>query len=263
MLDKPKIVLIIGAGRSGSTVIGQVISHAIDGVHLGELNYLYSRSVVKDQICSCGHNFSKCTFWSTILSKHKDLIQHSQTLENTARWRFVPRILKYKLGLKSTNIREAVLALEYIYESISAEAKSDVLVDTSKNVPYALLASCSSKSFTKIILMRNVISFIKSTRKQKFIPEINMVGRLHPKSRLFYFFEWCLIYVTCVYFLKSRNAYFTTYTNFINNHQKLLRKIFPGINPINYCQTVTFLSEQHDLGGNPSRFKRKLKLRKE
>jgi len=61
-----RVVLIVGGQRSGSTLIARIIGESPGAVALGELWYLWQRSVVEDRLCGCGNRFSRCEFWQRV-----------------------------------------------------------------------------------------------------------------------------------------------------------------------------------------------------
>ncbi|WP_261885784.1 sulfotransferase domain-containing protein [Vibrio pomeroyi] len=66
---KPKIVLITGFGRSGSSLINMLISKRINSVDVGELRFLYERGYINNERCSCNDYFRECNFWDGVIKK--------------------------------------------------------------------------------------------------------------------------------------------------------------------------------------------------
>ncbi len=66
-MKKIKVLYITGAGRSGSTILGNVLGQ-IDGFrHVGELYSLWDVCLLNDQPCGCGRAMSTCDFWQRVL----------------------------------------------------------------------------------------------------------------------------------------------------------------------------------------------------
>jgi Sulfotransferase family len=62
------VVYIAGSGRSGSTLLDTVLG-SIDGwFSVGELRFLWERSLVEDRVCGCGRPFSACPVWTKIMA---------------------------------------------------------------------------------------------------------------------------------------------------------------------------------------------------
>ena len=66
-IDKNKIpiILLLGEGHSGSTLIDVMMNSHPDVVGVGEISH-YCRSLKMDGICSCGEGLKRCSFWKKI-----------------------------------------------------------------------------------------------------------------------------------------------------------------------------------------------------
>ena len=67
-MTTPKITYILGAGRSGSTVLERLLSSAPDVVGVGEVATLW-RQPLSDLTCSCGAPAPECAFWTDVRAK--------------------------------------------------------------------------------------------------------------------------------------------------------------------------------------------------
>jgi hypothetical protein len=65
----PRVVAIIGCARSGSTLLEGKLQQAADVTALGEVAHLWSRGFLRDELCGCGVNFSRCEFWTEVIAK--------------------------------------------------------------------------------------------------------------------------------------------------------------------------------------------------
>ncbi|WP_395670273.1 hypothetical protein [Phenylobacterium sp.] len=65
----PDIVAIIGCARSGSTVLEGKVQQAANVTGLGEVAHLWSRGFLRNELCGCGVNFSRCEFWTEVLAR--------------------------------------------------------------------------------------------------------------------------------------------------------------------------------------------------
>jgi len=55
-MSRTRVLYILGWGRSGSTVLGNILGE-IDGFFsAGELHYLWERSLVEGRACGCGRD---------------------------------------------------------------------------------------------------------------------------------------------------------------------------------------------------------------
>ena len=66
---KVKVILIAGAGRSGSTLLANVLG-SVDGVFsAGEVRYLGERGLRDQRLCGCGVAFPDCPIWREALER--------------------------------------------------------------------------------------------------------------------------------------------------------------------------------------------------
>jgi hypothetical protein len=61
------VLLLAGSGRSGSTMLANVLG-SIDGVFCGgEVRYLWERGLRDGRLCGCGEPFGDCPVWRSVL----------------------------------------------------------------------------------------------------------------------------------------------------------------------------------------------------
>lgn len=60
------ILYISGWGRSGSTILGNILNEADSTFHVGELKHVWHSGFVRDFPCGCGKLFSSCPVWKAI-----------------------------------------------------------------------------------------------------------------------------------------------------------------------------------------------------
>ena len=63
----PKVVYVLGPGRSGTGVLGRVLSTIEGTVFAGELRRLWSRGLRSGRTCGCGRPHAECPVWSELL----------------------------------------------------------------------------------------------------------------------------------------------------------------------------------------------------
>jgi hypothetical protein len=64
-----KVLYIIGWGRSGSTIMDNLLGE-IDGfLSVGELTYLWQRGLLEGRRCGCGAPVRECELWSQVLRR--------------------------------------------------------------------------------------------------------------------------------------------------------------------------------------------------
>lgn len=63
-----KVLYLAGFGRSGSSILGNVLAQHPDVVHGGELRNLWNDGMILNRRCGCGERFAECSFWSAVSS---------------------------------------------------------------------------------------------------------------------------------------------------------------------------------------------------
>lgn len=59
----PDRYFIMGASRSGSSLIELAVAVLTGGIALGETRWIFKRGCIDDDICGCGQYFSECPYW--------------------------------------------------------------------------------------------------------------------------------------------------------------------------------------------------------
>ncbi len=77
-----KVLFVGGFGRSGSTILDNVLGQVEGFFSAGEVSYLWDRCFEQDRLCSCKNAFSQCPLWSRIVAR---AFPDRETLD-TARW---------------------------------------------------------------------------------------------------------------------------------------------------------------------------------
>jgi hypothetical protein len=66
------ILFIVGSSRSGSTLLERLLNELPGVVSVGELQRVWRRGFVQNQLCSCGQPFRDCAFWSAVSARLGD-----------------------------------------------------------------------------------------------------------------------------------------------------------------------------------------------
>lgn len=142
MSADPKVVFILGKGRSGSTLLDNVLG-AVDGVFdVGELIHLWDRALSQGWRCGCGVPVPECPVWGEILQAARDAgtpvpeVDHGLALDReVVRYWKAPRFFSKPASRHPTGWRELDEWAEIsggLYRAIARVTGSDVIVDASK-----------------------------------------------------------------------------------------------------------------------------------
>ncbi|MBA3990629.1 MAG: sulfotransferase [Propionibacteriales bacterium] len=140
-----KILCIAGAGRSGSTIVQNVLGQ-IDGfTAVGEIRYIWGRAALENQSCGCGARFRECPFWTSVLDDAFGGISEQRAralLELTESFRvhklpltWIPAARRRELQ----RLEDYRSTLGLLYAAVQRVSGCRVVIDSSKNPAYAYL----------------------------------------------------------------------------------------------------------------------------
>lgn len=175
-----KVVYIAGSGRSGSTLLANLLG-SLEGVFAGgEIRYLWERGLRDDRLCGCGQPFRQCPVWAAVLdqaygtSGPPDPGPLITAAARSLRVRRVPALLLGRdgrpAGERRPNPDRAVLAghLLRLYRAIGVATGASLIVDSSKLPPYGhLLAGLPGLDVYVVHLVRDPRATAWSWRRSK------------------------------------------------------------------------------------------------
>lgn len=141
-----KVLYIMGRGRSGSTIVANLLNE-IDGFFaVGELHNLWRRGLGKGELCGCGVPVPRCEVWSAVASRMRALtdVDPAQVVtwqSEIVRLSHTRALLRRPPG-RSID-REALSAyteqLSAVYRAVAAVTEARVIVDSSKRPEHGAL----------------------------------------------------------------------------------------------------------------------------
>ncbi|MFP3939192.1 MAG: sulfotransferase [Thermoanaerobaculia bacterium] len=140
-----KVLFITGFGRSGTTLVDQILGQ-VDGFHsLGEAQYVWDRGLEKNLLCSCGDPFRECPLWGPLapelaadlddgdlrgLARLRDRQGPIRTLARSALRGALPDRAAWERYRERTGL---------LYRAVRRATGSRVLVDSSKSPSHGLV----------------------------------------------------------------------------------------------------------------------------
>jgi Sulfotransferase family len=139
-----RVVFLAGLGRSGTTLLERALAELPGVEALGEVNHLWHRSLVEDELCGCGQAFSHCPYWQPVGDKafggwdNVDVAAVDQAQRRAMRLRQIPALARGKASLAAA---AALIADHHrrVYDAASVVAGGSVLVDSSKHPALAYI----------------------------------------------------------------------------------------------------------------------------
>lgn len=138
--DPLRVLYIVGAGRSGSTVLDTVLGNHPDTVSVGELSELHRSAWLDNEYCACGQPAGDCDFWSAVRSTWQQLAPGGSVEGYLAlrgrfeRLRSGALLRSFHARLHRTRALTAYLEqTAALFEAIGRVSGRRVIVDSSKN----------------------------------------------------------------------------------------------------------------------------------
>ena len=130
-----RVLYVVGAGRSGTTIFGNILGSASGVAHVGELIYLWGGHHPSQEQCGCGDSLTNCKLWTSVLHdmgmtwENRSEVHQSRLAE--MRMRHMPkRAAGYR---KSGAVPRYANQLSRAYSAIADRAGASLVVDTSKS----------------------------------------------------------------------------------------------------------------------------------
>lgn len=143
------VVYIAGSGRSGSTLLERMLGSLPGLVNVGEINDMFRRMAMFDELCGCGAAFSACEFWVGVGQRSfggwsRGLIEEVVRLQRAvARQRHLAPLMAHRLA--GDRFREQLARYGEIhallYAGILASSGARAVVDASKGAAQAMAIS--------------------------------------------------------------------------------------------------------------------------
>jgi hypothetical protein len=144
--DKVRVLYIAGMGRSGSTILDNILGQNDGFFSAGELSDIWDRGLLEGRTCSCGVPVKGCDVWSAILEETlegTDQIapqEMVQLRERGARTRHIPlTLVPFGRLLLRHRLRKYLGGLDRLYHAIRSRTGCKVIVDSSKFPSYGIL----------------------------------------------------------------------------------------------------------------------------
>ena len=135
-----KVLYIAGSGRSGSTIVSQVLGQLDGFVAVGELWNVWQRGLVERRRCGCGIPVPECPLWADVLEEafgrplRIDPVRIAALGRRYLELRALPGLLRSRGRSVDPVYRDALVSL---YGAVARRTGCRVLVDSSKSPVYA------------------------------------------------------------------------------------------------------------------------------
>jgi hypothetical protein len=193
-----KVLTIVGAGRSGSTVLASILGEAPGFASAGEIRWLWRRGVMERRPCACGLAPSDCPVWASVVAATLAAVDPSdadralaEIVAAQAEIATLPHRLRVLRSASSPATSWRALdvvrtALDTACRSFASATGARVVVDTSKR-PHdaAVLAALPDLDLHVLHVVRDPRAVAYSWRREKTFTvagETRSMGTRRPAS---------------------------------------------------------------------------------
>lgn len=271
MGERTRVLYIAGAGRSGSTLLDNILGQVDGYFAVGELRYLWQRGIVENRLCGCSRRFADCPVWTAVLDAafgdhdgvdSEIMIGHQR---RGSRARHLPLLLatRHRPHLLTSRLGGYPDALARLYPAIAEVTASRVIVDSSKLPTYGyLLETIGSLDLYVVHLVRDPRATAYSWTRRKVQPDRGSFGYMESQSPLKSSLLWDLWNVTVeAIWRRFPDRYLRLrYEELVQHPEESVRRVLALLGdedqelPFADDRTVT-LGANHSVAGNPDRLK--------
>lgn len=183
-----EIVYVSGFGRSGSTLIENLLQKNYDAIGLGELYFIWDRGFLKNEKCTCGTPFRDCSYWTDVLKNAFGTIDETQAQRFDAVFKSARgnRPSRHSLPRQVKNISaEFNYICQRLYGAINETLDGQALIDSSKYPLFgAALSQTDGLKVKSLHVFRDPRAVAHSWSKKKRRPEGTGKGAYMSRSKL-------------------------------------------------------------------------------
>jgi len=263
------VLYFAGTGRSGTTVVSNILGQLPGAFAAGELRYLWDRGVEQDHLCGCGETFSRCPLWTGVMRQLAecsdtagDLAQVGHRLRVRLRMARLPAmLLRHAAGRPPLPPHPDDDLVARLYRAVAQESGAHVIIDTSKLPPYGLLVDRLPGVRVSIVhLVRDPRATAYSWRRTKTTRDPSAGAQMQRLQTWKSSVLWMVWNLTAAVLWRERHSRVCRlrYEDLVNDPGAHLRRLAflagcePSDLPFIDRHTVR-LAPTHTVAGNPNR----------
>jgi hypothetical protein len=174
-----KVLSVVGAGRSGTTILASILDEVDGVVSAGETRWLWERGVREQRPCGCGRAPTDCPVWSQVIDRTLDSLGEGPVRgvdgivaaqREVARRASYPRVLR-SIGASPTGwtaldtVRDVTAS---VYTGLARATGAHLLVDISKRpLDAAVVAGLDQIDHYVLHIVRDPRAVVNSWRRAK------------------------------------------------------------------------------------------------
>lgn len=253
---KKKLIYIMGYGRSGSTLLENLLCSNFNVNAYGEIKYIYERGVLEQEPCSCKNTIEQCDFWSDFSASEVELSKAKVLTD-----KFDSSLHFFLNKLLAPLNKEKIKAYRDIHKKtidyILKKSKQDFVIDSSKMPGRAYWLFGEEYDYSDIYvihLVRDPRGVAWSCQKEVVrFDSIDNTKKMPRFNALSTFLKWYINLVVSEYVLNkipSKNVYRLRYEDLATNPKFYLDDLK---NKFDFLECESD-EPYHSISGNPARF---------
>jgi hypothetical protein len=269
--DPVDVVFIAGFGRSGSTLLAQVLGQLPGFVSVGELRHLWLRGATENQLCGCGEPFRTCSFWHNVAEQGfggrswEELASIAELQKRVDAIRLIPQVFfQWMRGRAYQRDAEQYCQdLASLFQGIRSASGARLIVDSSKTPMHGRLLLETPGVRTHIIhLTRDSRAVAYSWQRKKERPEVHWKREEMPRYSVIKSSVWWNGANVTAEWLAKKAATFMQfrYEDFLQAPRETLNAFLTAAKLPTLADDVLAdgkieVGVQHTVAGNPGRFR--------
>ena len=162
-----RVIYIAGNGRSGSTLLDMMLGSGEHNFSAGELTFI-TREGISQEYCSCGATIGECWVWRKVMELWSSSLSISSARYQILRKRYernksLPKLI-FNIVWPGKDFLTYCAATQSLFEAIQNVTKARVIIDSSKSASRILILRRFS-DLTVIHLCRNFTGVMNSVNK--------------------------------------------------------------------------------------------------
>lgn len=266
--EKVKVLYIAGFGRSGSTILDNLLG-GVDGFFsAGELCYMWDHNLLDNGLCGCGRSLMECEVWGKVLADDDvaaiDTEEMARIERGGVRTRHLPlALLPRGRKVLASRLKGYARNLGTVYQSIQRTTSARMIVDSSKNPMYGrVLGTISSIDLYVVHLVRDPRAAAYSWSRKKLQPDRGEFGYMDQHAPAKSSMLWTLWNAASrAFWGRNQGRYLALrYEDFVADPREALTRILEMVGegeadlPF-VAGSAVALGVSHTVAGNPNRFK--------
>lgn len=252
--SRPQMVYLAGWGRSGSTLIANLLGEYPAAVSVGELRYLFHSGVS----CGCGKLAASCEFWRAVTTRAEAKVGIIDRREFVALQRrlLAPKRTPSLLWHHDEGTRYLACVTAALHSAIAEETGASVVIDSSKHpADAALITASPTAKLLHLVRDPRATAYSWSHRRRSGQQALGVTQATVRWA------EWNFLVDLVAMRVRRTNRRRLRYEDFVQNPVAILRELaaWAGIEDDGERPAdggSLRLGDNHVVNGNPSKFLR-------